>query len=81
MLTSAKHMMKLYSMTTDMIYEERGSDWSHQVFTVGTTRLLQHYQTLSLFAKGVACKTKCPIHILRSACHYRLPKHATPTVS
>ena len=32
MLRSTKHVTYLYSMTTDVIYEERGSDWSHQVF-------------------------------------------------
>ena len=49
MLTSAKHVvMYLYSMTTDAIYKEHGSDWSHQVSAVGTTRWLQHDQTLSL---------------------------------
>ena len=58
MLTSAKHFVTyLYSMTTDAIYEERGSDWSHQVSAVGTTRWLQHDQTLPLSAKGVACET------------------------
>ena len=35
-------------MTMDLIYEERGSDWSHQVSAVGTTRWLQHDQTLPL---------------------------------
>ena len=44
-------------MTTDAIYEECGSDWSHQVFVVETTRWLQHDQTLPLSAKGVACET------------------------
>ena len=41
-------------MTTDASYEERKSDWSHQVSAVGTTRWLQ---TLPLSAKGVACDT------------------------
>ena len=44
-------------MTTDAIYEECGSDWSHQVSAVGTTRWLQRDQTLPLSAKGVACET------------------------
>ena len=44
-------------MTTDAIYEERGSDWSHQVSAVGTTRWLQRDQTLPLSAKGVASET------------------------
>jgi len=35
-------------MTTDAIYEECGSDWSHQVSAVGTTRWLQRDQTLPL---------------------------------
>jgi len=43
-------------MTTDAIYEERGSDWSHQVSAMGTTRWLQCDQTLPLSAKGVACE-------------------------
>ena len=44
-------------MTPDVSYEERGSDWSHQVSAVGTTRWLQRDQTLPLSAKGVACET------------------------
>jgi len=28
-------------MVTDAIYEERGSDWSHHVSAVATTRWLQ----------------------------------------
>ena len=44
-------------MTTDAIYKERGSDWSHQVSSVGTTRWLQCDQTLPLSAKGVACES------------------------
>ena len=47
-------------MTTDAIYEERGSDWSHQVSAVGTTQWLQHDQTLPLSAKGVASKPTFP---------------------
>ena len=59
MLTSAKHIVtQLYSMTMDVIYEERGSDWSQQDLVVGTTRWLQRDQTLPLSAKGVACETK-----------------------
>ena len=45
-------------MTTDVIYEERGSDWSQQDLVVGRTRWLQRDQTLPLSAKGVACETK-----------------------
>jgi len=44
-------------MTTDEIYEEHGSDWSHQVSAVRTTRWLQRDQTLPLSAKVVACET------------------------
>jgi len=59
MLTSAKHVATyLYFMTTDAIYEKRGSDWSHQVFVMGTTRWLQRDQTLPLSAKGVACEAR-----------------------
>ena len=36
MLTSAKHVKYLCSITTDAIYEERGSDWSHHVSAVAT---------------------------------------------
>ena len=43
-------------MTTDAIYKERGSDWSHQVSVMATTRWLQRDQTLPLSAKGVAYK-------------------------
>ena len=39
-------------MTTDAIYEELGSDWSHQVSVVLTTRWLQRDQTLPLSAEG-----------------------------
>ena len=42
-------------MTTDAIYKEHRSDWSHQVSAVGTTRWLQRDQSLSV--KGVACET------------------------
>ena len=42
-------------MTTDTIYEEHRSDWSHKVSAMGTTQWLQRDQTLS--AKGVACET------------------------
>ena len=48
MLRSAKHVTWLYSMTTDTIYEKRRLDWSHQVSAMGTTRWLQHDQTLLL---------------------------------
>ena len=36
-------------MTTDAIYEERGSDWSRQVSVVATTRWMQRDQTLASF--------------------------------
>ena len=42
----------------DAIYEERGSDWSHQVSAMVTTQWLQCDQTLPLSANGVACETK-----------------------
>ena len=42
-------------MTTEVIYEERGSDWSNQVYAVGTTRWLRD-QTLPLFVKGVTVR-------------------------
>ena len=45
-------------MTTDAIYEQRRSDWSHQISAVWTTQWLQRDQTLPLSAKGVACETK-----------------------
>ena len=35
-------------MTTDAIYEEHRSDWSHQFFAMATNRRLQCDQTLSL---------------------------------
>ena len=44
-LTSTKHVTELYSMTTDALYEDRGSDWSQQVSVVATTRWLQRDQT------------------------------------
>ena len=57
MLTSAKHvLMQLDSMTTDAIYEEHGSDWSHQVSAVLTTQWLQRDQTLPLSVKAMACE-------------------------
>ena len=58
MLTSAKHVADLYSMTTDAVYKEHRSDWSHQVSALATTRWLQHDQTLPLSVKGVACETR-----------------------
>ena len=39
-------------MTTDAIYEEHGSDWSHRVSAVGTTQWLQCDQTLPLSCEG-----------------------------
>ena len=51
-------------MTTDAIYEERGSDWSQQDLVMGTTRWLQRDQTLPLSVKGVACETKLTINEL-----------------
>ena len=39
-------------MTMDVIYEERKSDWSHQVSAVGTSRWLQRDQTLPLSCEG-----------------------------
>jgi len=39
-------------MTTDAIYEERGSDWSHQASAVATTRWLQCDQTLPSLCEG-----------------------------
>ena len=47
----------LTSVTMDAIYEQCGSDWSHQVSVVATTQQLQSDQTLTLSAKGVACET------------------------
>ena len=45
-------------MTTDAIYKQHGSDWSHQVSAMATTQWLQCDQILPLSVKGVACKTK-----------------------
>ena len=45
-------------MTTNAIYKECGSDWSHQVSVVATTQWLQRDQTLPLSVKGVACETR-----------------------
>ena len=70
MLTSAKQVVTC--MTTDAIYEERGSDWSHQVSAVDTTRWLQHNQTLPLSAKGVACETSNIPGIQHSSVQYLL---------
>ena len=58
-------------MTTDAIYKEHGSDWSHQVSVVATTRWLQRDQTLPLSAKGVACKTN-EEHCYSSTCSFNL---------
>ena len=44
-------------MTTNAIYKECGSDWSHKAFAVATTQWLQHDQTLPLSVMGVACET------------------------
>ena len=54
MLTSAKEVVT--SMTKDAIYEERESDWSHEVSAVGTLdgcRVTRPF----LSAKGEACET------------------------
>ena len=48
MLTGAEHVMYCYSMTTDAIYEEHRYDWSHQIFAMVTTQLLQRDKTLLL---------------------------------
>ena len=45
-------------MTTNVLYEERKSDWLHQVSAVATTRWLQRDQTLPLSVMGVACETR-----------------------
>ena len=52
----------------DAIYEEHGSDWSHQVFALATTQWLQRDQTLPLSARGVACETNphCAANLLRT---------------
>ena len=57
MLTSTKHVTYLYSMTTDVIYEGRRSDWSHQVSVLATTQWLQCDQTLPFSEKSLACET------------------------
>ena len=57
MLTSAKHVVTyLYSMTTDAIYKECKSDWSHQVSVLAPTRWLQGDQILPLSVKEVTCE-------------------------
>ena len=56
MLTCAKHIVTFHD--NGAINEEHGSDWSHQVSVVATTRWLQHDQTLPFSAKGVACETR-----------------------
>ena len=43
---SANHMTYCYLLTIDAIYEECGSDWSHQVSAMGTTQWLQYDQAL-----------------------------------
>ena len=49
MLTSAKHIVTyLYFMTTDAIYEKRGSDWSHQVSGVACETIV-HIHVLRNF--------------------------------
>ena len=47
----------IWHATTDAIYEECGSDWSHQVSAVGKTQWLQRDHTHPLSAKGVTCET------------------------
>ena len=48
-------------MTMDAINEEHGSDWSHEVSIVATTRdgCSMTRPFLSLRIKGVACETRC----------------------
>ena len=48
-------------MTMDVIYEERGSDWSHQVSAMETTRWLHRDQTLP-FCEG--CGLRDYLHLL-----------------
>ena len=59
-------------MTTKASYEERGSDWSHQVSATGTIRWLQRDQILPLSAKGVACETSLPPPFLHTASNQKL---------
>ena len=57
MLTSAKHVTCYYSMTNG-IYEEHGSDWSHQVFAwwqLDGCSMTRPF--ICTATKGVACKT------------------------
>ena len=67
-------------MTTDASYKERGSDWSHQVSVVATTRWLQRDQTLPLSAKGVACETRAPPAYRLSKCHTTVFSPCTTTL-
>ena len=51
-------------MTTDAIYEERGSHWSQQVSDVATTQWLQCDQAIPLSTKGVACENSEGVHLM-----------------
>ena len=66
-------------MTTDAIYKECRSDWSHPVSAVGTTRWLQREQTLPLSVKGVACKTvnHCCISCKHKALKLHFPRDSS----
>jgi len=44
-------------MTADAIYKEHRSYWLQHISAMGTTRWLQHDQSLPLSGKGVASKT------------------------
>ena len=48
LLERDKHDLKVLWVVVAPPYEERGSDWSHQVSAVATTRWLQRDQILSL---------------------------------
>ena len=68
-------------MTTDAIYKERSSDWSHQVSAMERTRRLQRNQTLPLTAKDVACDTTSFYHFFSTQEAVRMRVRLSYTVN
>ena len=50
-------------MIMDAIYEERGSNWSHQVSAMGTTQWLQRDQTLPRLQRVWLARLVGPVYM------------------
>ena len=71
-------------MTMDAIYEEHGSDWSHQVSAVGTTQLLQRDQILLSLQRVWLARLdqsmfkNCPTHFAAHLTHLTIRNLSHP---